>query len=228
MGLDGVELIMRCEKAFGIELKDEALVAMRTPRELVDLIFSKLKTTEEPVCRSQHAFHVIREALVDAVGLDRERVTPDMQFRGWISKSQEREVWEQMKAAIGPRIWPELARPLWVSLSLLAMELVLLGMTIFIGIRSMEFTYTIACGVVVMVLFLIAASVATHPLKTRIAWRFKSIRDLIPYAVTSDHALKWSRADVSLVVKQLVIEILGLDESDYTEDSRFVEDLHMD
>jgi acyl carrier protein len=38
MGLDGVELVMSFEEAFGIELKDEEVTETRTPRMVIDLI----------------------------------------------------------------------------------------------------------------------------------------------------------------------------------------------
>jgi acyl carrier protein len=38
----------------------------------------------------------------------------------------------------------------------------------------------------------------------------------------------WTREDVAIVVKRLTAEQLGIDESEFTEDSRFVEDLNLD
>ena len=43
MGLDSVELVMEFEETFGVELTDEEVVKTTTPREVGDLVFSKLK-----------------------------------------------------------------------------------------------------------------------------------------------------------------------------------------
>ena len=55
-----------------------------------------------------------------------------------------------------------------------------------------------------------------------------TIRDVIPCAITSDRMTGWTREDVVLVVKRLVMEQLAVDESAYTEDSRFYEDFNLD
>ena len=50
MGLDGVELVMEFEEEFGVELKDEEVVDLLTPRLVIDLIYSKLKNLDEQIC----------------------------------------------------------------------------------------------------------------------------------------------------------------------------------
>jgi hypothetical protein len=87
MGLDGVELVMEFEEAFGVELKDEEVTEIRTPRMVIDLIFSKLKATDERICQSQPAFYILRKVFMNVLGLDRKSITPDMQFRSLIPRS---------------------------------------------------------------------------------------------------------------------------------------------
>jgi hypothetical protein len=70
----------------------------------------------------------------------------------------------------------------------------------------------------------VIAILAPERWRTRIPRQLKKIRDLVPYAGTSDH-ITWTREKVSLTVKMLVMEQLGLSESDYHEDARFAEDL---
>lgn len=47
MGLDGVELIMAYEEVFGIQFTDEDAVRMRTPRDVIDFIASRVPITSE-------------------------------------------------------------------------------------------------------------------------------------------------------------------------------------
>lgn len=68
MGLDGVELVMELEEAFGVELEDEALVELTTPRKAIDLILSRLETVQENMCLSQRAFYLLRRALTEHSG----------------------------------------------------------------------------------------------------------------------------------------------------------------
>src|SRR3990170_8243586 len=99
MGLDGIELVMEFEEAFGVELKDEEVTKTVTPRMVIDLIFSKLKMADERVCRSQRAFYMVRKVLVQTFGLERKSITPDLRFRDCIPKTREKEAWEQIRAA---------------------------------------------------------------------------------------------------------------------------------
>jgi acyl carrier protein len=239
MGLDGVELVMNFEEAFGIELKDEEVTKTVTPRMVVDLIFSKLRTADERICQSQRAFYLLRRAFLPMFNLERRSITPEMRFRALIPKSREKERWEQIKVAVAARSWPRLTLPFGMSWCLTAIGFAVFGGTVFIAIRLfldaglgiIDWVYLGVLlgigGIFIAGLFRIAANRLTRRFGVRIPYRFKSMRDLVPYAITSDH-IQWTREQVSAVVKRLVMEQLGLDESQYTEDSRFVEDFRMD
>jgi hypothetical protein len=62
---------------------------------------------------------------------------------------------------------------------------------------------------------------------TQIPRGIKTIRDLVPYAVTSEQ-IKWTRDQVSELVKKIVLEQLNLSEADYREDAHFVDDFGLD
>lgn len=81
-------------------------------------------------------------------------------------------------------------------------------------------------GVAGGVLFAGLASRFTRQFELYIPARFKTVRDLIPPVLSSEH-IKWTRAQVSELVKKLVMEQLGVPESKYTEDSHFINDLGM-
>lgn len=228
MGLQGVELVMDLEEAFGIELKDDEVVESLTPRMIGDVIFTKLKATDEHICQSQRAFYILRKAFLNMFNLERKSIKPDTRFRDFIGRSQEKEIWGQLRVAIAARSWPGLARPLWMSRLLIGVTLAIFGMTnikVYAAIRSFRgIEIGFIAGIVLAAVFAHIAAKLTHPWKVRIPPRFKSVRDMIPYAITSDR-VKWTREQVSILVKQTVMENLRIKESEYTEDSRFVEDL---
>jgi len=237
MGLDSVELVMDLEDAFGIELKDEEVTETRTPRMVIDLIFSKLKAADEHVCRSQRAFYAIRKVLVQTFGLERKSITPDMQLRDRIPKSREREVWKQIRMALGPNHLRGLVRPSWLTRALMTTALALFSVIVIAMIRlswgagstvKEGVLQGVVLGLFAAALFGIVAGRLTRPLCIYIPSRMKSIRDLIPRNLASDRVTGWTREEVAVVVKRLVTEQLGLQGSDYTEDSRFRDDFNMD
>jgi acyl carrier protein len=115
MGLQGIELIMDFEEAFGVELTDAEAIESVTPRMIGDVIFSKLKATDERICQSQRAFYILRRAFIRIFNIDRKSITPDTQFRDFIGRSQEKEIWEQLRLAVAARSWPKLTLPLTAS-----------------------------------------------------------------------------------------------------------------
>jgi acyl carrier protein len=236
MGLDGVELVLEFEEEFGIEIKDEEAVELVTPRMVVDLICSKLKNIDESICQTQRTFYILRKAFVKMFGLERRSITPDMPFRNLIDKSKEKEIWKQIRIAIAARYWPGLVRPLWMTRILNLIGFAIFSATICtmiyyqvrVALVDIKAIFSAAIlGIFLVILFGIIAARLTRPWKIYIPLEFKSVRDLIPYAVTSDR-VKWDRETVSIRVKHIVMEQLGMEESYYTEDSRFIEDFNID
>ena len=227
MGLDGVELVMALEESFGVELKDEEVVKTVTPRMVGDLIFAKLSTTDEKTCQTQRAFYVLRRGMMTPLGLQRTQVNLDAPIRSLMPRHKERELWPQLGVAVAARKWPRLARPRWLSRSITLGGLALWVALPYLSIRySFGLPVGIIGGLFAGGLFAIFALRFTRPCELYIPTRFKTVRDLIPPVLTSEH-IKWTREQVSKLVKKIVMEQLGVPESKYTEDSNFVHDLGM-
>jgi hypothetical protein len=74
MGLDGVELIMAYEEAFGVQFTDEDAVRIRTPRDVIDFIASRVAITSEEICLEQRAFYSLRSALLELSAVQRRHL----------------------------------------------------------------------------------------------------------------------------------------------------------
>ena len=73
----------------------------------------------------------------------------------------------------------------------------------------------------------IAGMLFTSRFANRIPRTHSTVRDLVPFAVTSTE-ISWSPNDVAWQVKKLVMEQLGVSEKDYREDAHFIHDFGMD
>ena len=222
-----IELVMALEESFGVELWDDEVVQTVTPRMVGDVIFAKLQTTDETVCQTQRAFYILRRALMGMFNLRRSDVSLDTSFRSQIPPNRERVVWPQMQAAVGARHWPDLARPVWMRRLIAASSLAVLALAVFIY-YSLHWGITIGIllGVILAIGFACLAARFTIPFKQYIPARLQTVRDLVPLARTSDR-ITWTREQVATLVKQVVMEQLGVPESEYTEDSHFIEDFGM-
>jgi len=226
MGLDGVELVMAAEEAFGVTLTESETWEVKTARMLGDLIFSKLQSTDQSVCQSQRAFHLLRKAFMRHFNLPRSAVTLDMPFKKLIRRSQEKEIWVDLKRAVYARSWPECERPLWLRWTLVLLTLATPFAVWRYLHRALGADVAALIGLVAMLAIGMVAARATRRFKTRIPAGITRVRDIIPFAVTSDQ-VKWTRDQVSDVVQKLVIEQLGIPEAKYREDADFIKDLGM-
>jgi hypothetical protein len=57
MGLDGVEIVMRIEETFGIEIPDKIAQQILTPAALVDFIAANVPCEPTEECLSQQLFY---------------------------------------------------------------------------------------------------------------------------------------------------------------------------
>jgi acyl carrier protein len=218
MGLEGVELVMALEEGFGVTITDAEAEASVTPAAVIDLIFGKLRASDERVCVSQRAFYLLRKGLARTLGVSRRSVALGADVRSFAVGRSERELWNDLKTTVQARSWPALARPSWLVASLWFLSLG--GFCALLAV--VPWYFAAACtGLVAWV-----AIRMTQSLRSRIPTRFSTIRTLVPFVVTSD-AIAWTRDQVASLVKRTVVEQLGLREEHYREDAHFVKDLGM-
>ena len=67
MGLDAVELIVAYEEAFGIQFKDEDAARMRTPRDVIDFVASRVGEREPAWSRDEIA-RTVKQLTLDQLG----------------------------------------------------------------------------------------------------------------------------------------------------------------
>jgi len=114
MGLDAVELVMAWEEAFGIEIPDRDAAGMRTVREAIDWIGMRVNARPLGPCRTRRAFHRLRCALVEELGVPRAAVRPKTPLGDLLpSSGMPRERWERLGERLG-RGW-SLARVDWAG-----------------------------------------------------------------------------------------------------------------
>jgi hypothetical protein len=224
MEFDELEMVMALEQGFGVELDDEEVAGVVTPRKAGDLIFSKLQSTEENACQNQRVFYLLRNVFLKTFSLPRGEITLDTQFRNFIPQAREQDVWPQLQSAVAARTWPELERPVWMFRLLTATSFAILGAIVVASIQSpLGLTLGLFLGIMAAIAVGVLAAKLTISYKVRIPVRLKTIRDLMPYALTSNH-VAWTRKQVSTLVQQIVTEELEVPESEYHEDLHFIED----
>lgn len=109
MGLDGVELVLAWEDTFGITFSDQEPYSMRTPEQVADVIFSKLRSGSVAGNGNlpQRAFHILRRAFHQAFGTPRAALSRDAKIIDLIPGRITTETWDRLRMACGVTTFPK-------------------------------------------------------------------------------------------------------------------------
>lgn len=113
MGLDSVAIVIDWEASFGIVISDAEASVLRTPKQSIDFIATKLPFHEghSPACLTLRAFHRVRNALTQAAQVSRAKIRPNARIRDLVSTNR-RQVWEVVRSTCGISSLPNLG---WFS-----------------------------------------------------------------------------------------------------------------
>lgn len=236
MGLDIVELVMALEEQFGVELKDEELVAATTPGEIIDIIYGKVGVADPSTCMTQRGFYALRRALIKCCGRQRSEITPDASLESLIPPLNRPADWQRLGAEliVGPsdsppdraRLsdWPGLRRPKWMEVAILTTAVVA-GFTTWAVWRSGWFGFGLGVAMAIAGYGFTARWRKEFPERTTTVGELTMRLVGIAPRVFKPQGRQWRREDVAQLVRQITIEQLGIKPEDYREDARFIEDL---
>jgi hypothetical protein len=112
MGLDSVELVIRMEQEFGIEIPDSDAEKIVSPRTLADYVSAHITLSPTPVCLTRRAFYRIRSALQQQ-GFARGELRPSTSFGDLYPEHVREDRWKELGTRVAGRRWPTLHRPLF-------------------------------------------------------------------------------------------------------------------
>lgn len=219
MGLEGVELVIAMEDAFGVSISDEEAENITTPEEAIILISNKVQTSEDDLCLNQRAFNYIRKILVDEFSVPRRNVVTESDLSKLVVMERQREFWDRTKEMSGAHKWPGLSRPAWIVYLVWAV----FGVTAtYAGIE-----YGAVPGCFIGLSIFLLGMFVTKPMKRLLPRYYSKMDALVRLVVSSNpNAFKrdesWSKSQIKQQVKAIVMEVLGTEE--YDEKWKFVED----
>jgi hypothetical protein len=233
MGLDIIEFVMAVEEAFDITIPDDEAELATTPGKLADLVMKKVGTTQRSTCLSSRAFYLLRRCTTNELNIPRKMVRPDTPLDEIIPQQNRKNSWEKLKKVVGASAWPDLRRSEGTVTLLVLLVICLSATAAFFA--NWIWQSPILIPVTAMVVAILAAwmaVIATRPLKTAFPPGYMNLGDLARFMVARNPTLlesaapAWTRERVWCVLRALILE--HLDVTDFTEDSRFVQDMHID
>jgi len=234
MGLDAVELVMAVEEKFGITISDEEATNTLTVGDLKRLVHSKLKVSDADGCLTQRAFQLLRKNAISQFGIDRHNFRPETALDTVVPLSSRRESWASFQSALGVDELPELVRPYRVNLTITVLVLCTLLLPVWYGaLHSEHFGLWTLIGVILASSAGYWAAQLTKPMKTNFRAGHDRVRDIArllvakyPQIIGKPRTVNWTEEEISCLLREVIIEQLGVTEFD--DNSRFVQDLHID
>jgi acyl carrier protein len=230
MGLDLVELVVRIEDAFGIAIPDKVATELTTPRKVTDYVLTQVNASDESSCLSQQAFYFLRKHFVMVLDIPPGQFHPNQQLSNLIPLEQRREIWLMLKSKLGASGLPNLARPFWLfsALSFLSV-LTLVIANIYGRQREAGSSTSFLFGLFAAIAVAYGGAVVSRPWQRNFRKGYECAGDLAKYLVVHNPALfkqEWTREQISEVVKEIIVDETGV--KDFTEDSHFIKDMHLD
>ena len=234
MGLDAVELVMAAEEKFGISITDEEATKTLTVGDLKHLVRAKLDVADADGCLTQRAFHLIRKNATAQFGILRRNLRPDTTLETVVPQSSRRESWQNFQVALGVAELPELVRP--HTMNLMITVLVLSGIVLPVWYGALHPQYLgrwMLFGAVLGSLVGWGSARLTGPMKIEFRAGYDRVRDLArflvanyPQQIGKPRTAKWTEEEISCLLHEIISDQLGV--TDFDDNSRFVQDLHID
>lgn len=219
MGLDSVELVLAVEEEFDLTISDAEASRCRTPGDLIAIVADRMLPARRPTCRSQAAFHRLRRSLGSVLGVQRNAVRLDSPINDWLPGHARQRTWNQLRTEVGSRRWPDLERPAWLQATVWSLALAAGGTGLTWQGPVTGLGLAAVAGIV--------ATRLTRHLADHLPAGHETVRSLVSY-VPAPVGSNWTRADVASRIREIVIEQLDLNPTDYREDADFIRDLGMD
>jgi acyl carrier protein len=237
MGMDGIEIVMKVEEVFGIAIEDAEAEKILTPRQLIDLIVSKVSRTDQATCLTRRAFHRLRASLMRRLGLKRNEIRPATPLVSFFPRpTRKQQLCEVLNdAGIAKNV--ELIRPVWLSNSIVAGIfgggiVVMVLVARYTSFATVNLLASILVGAGFAIFFGCIAMVSTRGQRYEFQPSMLTVGGLSRWVVAHEPHLvqatpgQWSREQVAETVRAIVIDSLGC-EKEYREDAEFVKDLDL-
>jgi acyl carrier protein len=232
MGLDTVELVMDVEESFGVEIPDDAAQQIITVGDLFEFVKSQTDLAPAGTCLTAATFYDIRKGLQHA-GIT-ARFGPSTPLAEIVPHRERRSFWATLSQNTQLRL-PDLYRPSWiVALNVLVAFSSSVLIALFASGRDASGTIFVVTGIACLIFIGWLTAIATKPFATEFATDFNTFRGLSERVLALNAATLKNKHgamgpnDIWVILRELIVNQLGVDVDEVTPTANFVKDLGCD
>lgn len=229
MGLDTVELLMNVENAFDIKIDNRDAEHIQTVGELHDYVVARIRMAKAGTCLTASTFYKIKTGLNNC-GIT-ERFGPSTKLADIFPTKNRQKFWSKLQDSIELR-FPDLVRPGWVVNLAITITLALSSGFAFLlmGDSIPEIWFPLIGISCFFGIGLFLAKIS-EPMATEFGPSFDSFRGLSERALAlnagkiNNERGPLGNNDVWVILREIIIDTLGVDYEKITRDANFVKDL---
>lgn len=227
--MDAVEIVMAVEEAFDIRIEDAEAAKVLTPRQLIDLVLSKVAVTTTETCLTHRAFNLLRKSFQTTCGIPRAAIAPSTMLGALLPGPSRRALLGRVINDLGITDNPALVRPNWIT-TLLAVASLFAGLLAVLIFPPGNIPFGLAIIAIVAAATAWIGAQLTKAQRTELDIEPQTIGELSRWVVGHKSDLAgsarsgWTRDQVAARVREIVIEILAC-ESNFREEADFIHDL---
>jgi acyl carrier protein len=225
MGLDGVALVMAIEDKFGFTIPDDVNSEIRTVDDLVGFCLDRIHAADTVYCPSLSSFLSLRHLVRDIRNDPDLRLRPRDHVETVLDESDRKRLWQQLPELLKshPR---ELRRPAWLrkTLVVVVLSFPIALMAVFpwhVEILTLIWLAAIALGMILNRL--------TIKMRTRTPDGYTTFGDItkriVGVTVATNPPAKTDYDSVFSIIKEIIVDQLGVDDDEVVPTARFVQDL---
>lgn len=231
MGLELVDIILRTEEAFGIQINDEDMFHINTVGKYYEYVLSLLPDEKSSAparkpgkCLSSMTFYRLRKALCNVFSLERNQVKPDTNLEDLLPLDNRRKRWDDLKKELELKL-PKLVRPGWANY-IIGLSLSAVFFFVLSNLLTFWFTIPVCLSLLAGVLYI------TKPFATRIPASSKTAGDLTKYLIRHNHPVLVQQLcildenSVWQVLHSIIVDSLQIEPEAVTKEARWYEDLN--
>ena len=239
MGLDLVELVIKVEETFTIQIDDRDASEIITVGQLYRYVLDRVDVQEGDPCLTSQAFYRLRRDFQTGLGVSRDRVRPCANVEELLPRAGRKQHWESLGEALQVHL-PDLRRPprmadvltcsVLVTFLIFVCGLLILGLPGVPNVLANTGFINYLFLAPTLILLNVLAFALTSPFAIELPAPCRSVRGLVETAVASGcmaaepNDRRWSRATVWVALRLVIADVLGVDPEEVTENARFVAD----